>query len=124
MKRDMDLIRSILLKTEENPSPDEAIEGLEIEGYDEKTVAYHVQLLARAGLLIAEEAQAQDLYEWHPIALTWEGHDFLESIRDPATWRKTRDGALAAGGWTFDLLKDLAKAFAKNKIEEHTGVKL
>ena len=56
--------------------------------------------------------------------LSWQGHDFLDSIRDPEVWNKTKKGAAAAGGFTFDLLKDLAKGFIKTKIEEHTGIKI
>jgi hypothetical protein len=57
-------------------------------------------------------------------SLTWEGHDFLDSVRDPKIWAKTKSGALAAGGFTVDLLKELAKGFIKKQIEERTGVKL
>jgi hypothetical protein len=39
-------------------------------------------------------------------------------------WTKTKKGAVAAGGFTVDLLKDLAKGFIKKQIEERTGVKL
>jgi hypothetical protein len=52
--------------------------------------------------------------------LTWEGHDFLNSIRDPKIWEKTKKGVEGAGGFTVDL----AKGFVKKQIEEHTGVKL
>jgi hypothetical protein len=45
-------------------------------------------------------------------------------VRDPKIWAKTKDGALAAGGFTVDLLKDLAKGFVKKQIEERTGVTL
>ena len=56
--------------------------------------------------------------------LTWNGHDFLDSIRDPKIWAKTKSGAAAAGGFTVDLLKDLAKGLVRKQIEEYTGVKL
>jgi hypothetical protein len=56
--------------------------------------------------------------------LTWQGHDFLDSVRDPKIWAKTKEGALAAGGFTVDLLAELAKGFLKKQIEERTGVKL
>ena len=39
-------------------------------------------------------------------------------------WKKTRQGASAAGGFSVDLLKDLAKGFIKKKISEHTGVEI
>lgn len=57
-------------------------------------------------------------------ALTWAGHDFIDSVRDPETWAKTKKTAAGAGGFTVDLLKDLAKGLIKKKIEEHTGIKL
>ena len=58
------------------------------------------------------------------IELTWAGHDLLDSVRDPKIWAKTKHGALAAGGFTVDLLKDLAKGFVKKQIEQRTGVTL
>ena len=46
------------------------------------------------------------------------------SVRDPKIWAQIRnDGALAAGEFTVDLLKDLAKGFVR-QIEERTGVTL
>lgn len=56
--------------------------------------------------------------------LSWAGHDFLESIRSPEVWAKTKAGALAAGGFTVELLGDLAKGFIKKQIEDRTGIKL
>lgn len=56
--------------------------------------------------------------------LTWEGHDFVDAVRDNDIWKKTRQGANAAGGFSVDLLKDLAKGFIKKKISEHTGIEI
>jgi Hypothetical protein (DUF2513) len=53
-----------------------------------------------------------------------DGHDFLDSIRDPEIWRKTKEGAEAAKGFSFDLLKALAKGLIKTQLEQRTGVKL
>ena len=46
------------------------------------------------------------------------------SVRDDAVWRKTKEGALAAGGFTFELLASLAKGLVKKQIEKHTGIEL
>jgi hypothetical protein len=56
--------------------------------------------------------------------ITWNGHDFLDSIRDPRIWDKAKRQVQGAGGFTVDLLKDLAKGLVKKQIEEYTGVKL
>ena len=120
MKRDMDLVRSILLEVEKNPAPDDVMQQLAVPGYETVMVHHHVELLANAGFLTAMERGV--LYEWWPIALTWEGHEFLDSIRDPEIWQKTRKGASAAGSWTLGILKDLATAYARINIQEVTGV--
>lgn len=83
-------------------------------------------LIGEAGFVDGLEAHTigTNGENWHRIRLTWQGHDFLDSVRNQETWAKTKKGALAAGGWTADILKDLAKGFIKKQIEEHTGVKL
>jgi hypothetical protein len=43
------------------------------------------------------------------IATHQRGWPGLDSIRNPKIWEKTKKGAEAAGGFTVDLLKDLAK---------------
>jgi hypothetical protein len=39
-------------------------------------------------------------------------------------WAKTKNAAAGAGGFTIELLKDLAKGLVKKQIEVLTGVKL
>jgi hypothetical protein len=49
---------------------------------------------------------------------------FLDTVRDPEIWKKTKEGAISAKGFTLDLLQDLAKGFIKKQIEERTGITL
>lgn len=48
----------------------------------------------------------------------------LLKLEDEDIWNKTKEGALAAGGFSFDLVKDLAKGFIRKKVETLTGVDL
>ena len=48
MKRDMDLVRKILLEIEEQYVSSSIID-LKIEGYDSETIAYHCKILYEAG---------------------------------------------------------------------------
>lgn len=92
MKRDMDLARKILLKIEEE-YVSTAILNLCIEGYDMATVAYHCKILHEAGLVSNYKPYYGDdrLYAFGVGALTWEGNDYLDKIRDDSFWRKTKD---------------------------------
>lgn len=126
MKRDMDLVRDLLFQIEEF---DQGLGGdVEIEAGDQEpqVVAEHLRLLLEARL-IEGDAVPDDQYAFDhilPTRLTWSGHDFLDTVRDPDIWKKTKEGALSAKGFTLDLLQDLAKGFIKKQIEERTGIAL
>jgi Hypothetical protein (DUF2513) len=129
MKRDMDLIRDILLALEADQKLNgrllnrgRAGEFLEKEGVSEDEIAYGLRLLMDRSFVIGSYDKASDTFDVERLSM--DGHDFLDSIRDPDVWNKTKKGALAAGGFTLDLLKDLAKGFIKKKIEDSTGIKL
>jgi hypothetical protein len=127
MKRDMDLVRDLLLAIENDPNfdgmrrimPDEPGDlGITEHSYEE--VVYHLVLLIEAGLLVGKLTMQMPIIS----KLTWQGHDFLDTVRDPVIWRETKEGAKKAGGFSLELLAALAKGLVKKKIEEHTGVQL
>lgn len=129
MRRDMDLIRDLMLALEALPespggvhqlTPGEGV--LASDAYGKDTVAYHLQLIEEAKLIQTFEASygGEVLFN----RLSWAGHDFVDSVRSPEVWAKTKKGAEAAGGFTVDLLKDLAKGFIKKQLEDLTGVRL
>jgi hypothetical protein len=133
MKRDMDLIRELLLKLEEFPlgrgdvvhiSLDESDpdDDFRIDGYTIDQIEYHLNLIGEAGLIIGAGENPMEGILFR--SLSWEGHDFLDSIRDPEVWRKTKSGVKEVGGFTFELVKDLAKGFVKKQIEAKTGIAL
>lgn len=129
-KRDMDLIRSILLDIEngkdwfETTSDDTAdalgIDGTGLSEADTERLEYHLTLLENGGF--AEFTKTGE--GWIPERLTWKGHDFADSVRDEEVWRRTKEGANAAKGFTVDLLGALAKGFVKKQIEDRTGIAL
>ncbi|HDS1796128.1 DUF2513 domain-containing protein [Pseudomonas putida] len=126
MRRDMDLLRSLLLRLEGESKVDSILRyragELVIEGYTEDEVRYHYRLAVQAGLV--DQGGAGPLNGIQFRQLTWSGHDFVDAVRDNEIWSKTRQGASAAGGISIDLLKDLAKGFIRKKIAEHTGVEI
>lgn len=127
MKRDMDLIREILLAVDaadEPPSFDDLISEDAPEA-DQKRYAYHVRMLTdQAGFLSGIDVESFDGPGWLDLNLTWRGHEFLDQIRDPEIWRKAKAGMEKAGGFSIDLIGALAKGLIKTQIEKHTGVDL
>lgn len=133
MKRNLELIRGLLLRIEALPigrggpveqflSLSPATAPLCGEEDDPDEVHYNMRLLAEGGFI--DLAGKQFPGGFNVRGLTWAGHDFLDSVRDENVWKRTREGALQAGGFTFDLLKDIAKGFIKKQFEDRTGIKL
>jgi hypothetical protein len=49
--------------------------------------------------------------------MTWLGHEFLDSVRDPDIWRKTKEGASVAGSIGFEIVLEIAKGWARQKAQ-------
>ena len=87
MKRDLSLVREILLAIELNESTQGTIR-LDMPGHDPELVSYHVKILSSAGLLDATDLSTMDGFEWAPRSLTWEGHEFLDAARNDTVWNR------------------------------------
>ena len=92
MKRDMDLVRKILFAMEELPPF--ATQPIEIEGYDKQQVAYHCEMLCQKGYIKHYHGETCDNFDgviaFWVQDLTWEGQDFLETIRQDTIWNNTK----------------------------------
>ncbi|MEX3954416.1 DUF2513 domain-containing protein [Trinickia sp. EG282A] len=82
-------------------------------------IDYHLSLIEEAGLIDTADAGSMTGYGFR--RLSWAGHDFLDSVRSPDVWDRTKRVASAAGGWTMDLLAASAKAYLEFKFKELMG---
>ena len=105
MKRDMDLVREILLAIEEHSSGF-APSKLEIEGYSDEEVGYHIYIMIEAGLLTGIETTEFAGSSLKAVAnhMTWQGHEFLDASRDPTRWGRAKALAGKVGGVTMNVL--------------------
>ncbi len=112
MKRDMDLIREILLQVETR-EPKQPLE-VKIEGRDRQEIVGHVRLLQEARFVEAT-------FTGGPTAmvhrLTWDGHEFLDSVRDPTVWATVTKRLEKVGGFaSVDVIKTLGIAVIKDQL--------
>ena len=106
MKRDMDLIKIIMLQAEKGKI------STAIEGYRKQEILNHQKLLLDAGFLKGEPYMTREGAQ--PIVamvyineITWQGYDFLELLKDNEK---------------FSYLKDMAKKVPLEAIK--SGIKL
>src|SRR5262245_59873598 len=110
MKRDMDLIRQILIQVEQ--SEETAGSGyleVAIENRSEKEVQYHIRQLLEANLIETQEVAGIGTLDYWPTRLTWTGHEFLDAFRNDTNWQKAKKFVLEkTGALTFEALKQVA----------------
>ena len=122
MKRDLSLVRKILLRCEEAP----ANQWLEPQHFDlgvsSHELGEHVALMIDADLLDGEMQGTHDDDTFFYIKkISWRGHDFLAASRDIKIWTKFLETAKEKGlSFTFDL----ALAWLKKEVAERAGIKL
>ena len=113
MKRDMEMIRLILLEQESGETPPE------LSQYSDKDIIYNYQLMHDAGLIEAEFIKGCDgiAVGANIFRLTWAGHDFLDSTRDSKIWKAAMDHIIKPGAsWTFSLLTEWLKQQAHQRV--------
>ena len=116
----MEIVRSILLAVEaRNDGHSYVYEATSVTSPE----WHHVNLLIKAGLL--NEVGVTRSSDRRKVHLTWEGHDYLDAVRDEGIWAKTKNAVAETGGSaTLEVLKALATGFLKKKISQHTGIEI
>jgi hypothetical protein len=118
MKRDLELLRKIVLAIEDSPSgyaPD-----LQIPGYTSEQIGYHSYLLVDSGYAKGDDVtdNASPSPDWRISHLTSAGHDFADAARNEGIWRKAMDTVKTkAGTVTLDVMKQLLISLAKRSLE-------
>ncbi len=109
MKRDMDLVRSIVLAIEAAPTG-YAPDSIEIPGHTDEEIGYHVHLMIEAGLVRGQDVTslASTSPQAMPSSLTWTGHEFADASWDDKRWLKAKELAVTkAGSVTIEVLTKL-----------------
>jgi hypothetical protein len=119
MKRDLDLIREILLHIENGQEYDgtrefyyTTPEEMGLTGRTPAEFVYHCTLLIEDGYIDGAVTVVNIVVR----RLTSSGHDFLDDIRDPGVWKqvKTRLGSLP--GVALSIVAELAKSEIKKHL--------
>jgi hypothetical protein len=123
VKLNKDLVRDILLALESDKDDPFGWKDLRFDDHSEEEVGYHICILAEGRFLIATDLSTMDGHDWRAERLTYDGHEFLDTIRDGQVWNLTKDTVKKAGVGGLKVLVEVGKSYARQKLVEH-GVHL
>lgn len=108
MRRKPDLIEKILVSFEAIETP--GAEFLEIDGFSDKEIYLHTQLLADEKLLEAKFYRTQDdTYSVLPFSLTQAGYDLLDTLREPKAKQIAKKLMTEGAVFLSEIVKEIAK---------------
>ena len=114
MKRDMDLVRQILLTIEERP-PESASCGVTIPEYSKAELELHLRLMEDAGLVQGVSINSSSA---SCLRMTWHGYEFLETTRKDTLWQKAKEITIQqTGGLSIAALTEALKTMSRMAIE-------
>lgn len=104
MKRNMDLVRKVLLSVQDNSDE-------HLTGFSEDEIKYHQRLVIEVDLAEGKIHESISSKGEVPSAvfikkLTWSGHDFIDAIESESNWNKVKEFLAEAGKQlTIDTVK-------------------
>lgn len=117
MKRNMDLIRAILIRLEEHEHG-YAPRGLEIPGFTEEEIGYHCFLLNDAGLINADDdmGAGSPSPSSIPMNLTWSGHEFIVNAKNENIWGQAKEAVKKLGDVSLSVWTEVLTQIVKNNL--------
>lgn len=122
MKRNLDLVREILIDIEKNAKGIQADWTFSKPEYDPDEILYHIKLLFDARYVDGKFVEEVGTY-WVD-RITWSGHEFLDAVRDSGAWKRTKEASAKMGGFGVELAVGVAKSYMRQEIQSRLGISL
>lgn len=123
MKLNHECVRSIMLELEEKLTLEQNLylpQLLELETskkYGKDTSVYTVLKLIEADFINGSRKFASDkIIHVGVSSITWDGHEFLDNIRDKNVWEKTKEKASGFNTISISILSGIAQSYISSKL--------
>jgi len=122
VKLNQDCVRNLLLTIEEELSINEPLDAVRLQQkprlqqYSLDDIVYTISKLKEAGFINADVLVTLDGTDAIVSSLTYNGHLFLDNIRDDGVWKLTKQAASKLSSVSLNILAELASSYIKNKL--------
>lgn len=126
MKLNKDCVRGILLALEENEkihaswTTENFSKSSYLKDFSSAEIRYCAERLAEGGYLNirtpSDELKSIGAQFFIVDSLSWNGHEFLDTIRDESVWKRTKQVASKAGTTSIPLLLEIGKSILQQNL--------
>lgn len=120
MKRDLELIRRILLAIENSGPQDRlSVSSFVTDTFPPAMVSLHIKLLLDCDYIEAFPLRyiGASYDDFIIKRITSNGYDYLDSVKNNTVWNKTKEKLSAVGGEAaLDVVKEIGKAVTLNLL--------
>lgn len=133
MKLNHDCTRECLLFLEQELELNQSIDPVDVINslnYTEDITSYALQKLREANYIVGGVNISYDFYgngilELTPIKdITWEGHEYLDTVRDNRVWKKTKDITSSLKSVSLSMMKTVATQVLVGILKDVSGLPL
>lgn len=124
MKLSNDCVRDLLLFVEEKVGLDQPlnIKFATIKNYSQDELIYTAKKLNEAGYINATISDCIDgSCDIYIYSLTWNGHKFLDNIRDDGVWKTTKGIVSKFSSVSLGIIENVAAQVITNLINQQIG---
>ena len=123
MKRNLDLIRDLLLLAEDSDGP-VSDDELSASDYPRNEVAYHVELMTQRGLIdgyVEYDGFHRTALDISISSTTWDGCDCLDAIRSDDVWHKAKAAVRkSVGEASLSVMKEVCSGSSPHARGAHS----
>lgn len=118
MKRDLDLLRNILLRIEDTDVSKKLTYRSFLDLCDDaEMILLHIELLMDAGFILAIDESDCRGADYAIVRITFAGYEYLDTVRDESRWADIKEKLLPVGGSaTIEIIKDLGVSFLRQQL--------
>lgn len=121
MKLNPDCVKDVLLSVEENVGLESHlrdIKELKLSNlYSDEDLLYTLQKLDEANFIHFSNTNGSNSFYYLAIGnMTYEGHNFLDTVRDPSRWEKVKQKAASVGGASIPILQQIGAHLLEKQL--------
>lgn len=126
MKLNHECVRDVLIHIEENLEYGYYMDfsAVSLKSYSQEDLIYTADKLLEAGLISGERKQfiSSSIPSIRIESLTWNGHQFLDNIRDDGVWKDTKKVISKFSSVSLSLIGNIASQVITSLVQSQIGL--